>query len=155
MPFDAAARAINGAGRERQEHRFRIAWKRCAAVVLVAIAFAACDAGPEPYANAKQVVGAMADAGIPCAHFEAGDAAAPLAEGESLMQDRGTCSIDGEDVLIATFRSSADRADWVAVGGLLGSVAMGPNWIATSRSGKVITDVVDALDATRPAGTST
>jgi hypothetical protein len=134
----------------RRGRRFLTACKRCGVALLAALTFAACDTEPESYASAKQVVGAMADAGLACTDFKAGGSA-PTAEAESLTEESGTCSIEGEDVVVATFGSPADRDDWVAVGRLLGPVAMGPNWIATSRSKETVTEIVDALDAARPA----
>jgi hypothetical protein len=94
----------------------------------------------------------MPDAGIDCVGFEAGGDATPrVADAKALVEGRGTCSIEGERVLVATFENSADRADGVAVGGLLGPVAVGPNWVATSRSEKVVAHIVEALDATQHA----
>ena len=137
----------------RRGRRFLTRSKGCGVALLAALTFAACDTEPESYASAKQVVGAMADAGLACTGFDAGGGA-PTAEAKSLTEERGTCSLEGEDVFVATFGSSADRDDWIAVGRLLGPVAAGPNWIATSHSKETVTDIVDALDATQPAETT-
>jgi hypothetical protein len=130
-----------------------LATRRTVAVVLVALVVTACESGPESYASARQVVRAMADADVQCASFESGNGIpAPVGGRRSLVEGRGVCSIDGQPVVIATFDNAEDRADWVAVGKLLGPVAVGPNWVATSRSGKVVAEIAEALEATHERG---
>ena len=122
--------------------------KRLIALVLVAFASGGCASEPESFATVRQVVTAMRDAGIDCAGLNTvAEPRTRSAGRRSLLKQRGVCSVDGESVVIGTFEDSDRRADWLAVGGRLGPVAVGPNWVATSRSGKVVAQVVDALDA--------
>ncbi|MDP9066892.1 MAG: hypothetical protein M3N53_00910 [Actinomycetota bacterium] len=118
----------------------------CCAVLLLA----GCDSDAATYDDAAAVVDAMAEAEIVCEGLETTTEFSD-AEHESLVTERGLCTVDGEPLVITMFANAEDRDDWVAVGRLLGSVAIGPNWVASSRSEETIARIAEALDATRPA----
>ncbi len=119
--------------------------------LIAALFLVGCDGGTEPFPDARAVVDAMTQEGIPCQGL-ATTTEFSQAEYESLVTERGLCSVDGEPVVITMFANAEDRDDWVAVGRLLGSVAIGPNWVVSSRSEETVDQVAEALDATRPAG---
>ncbi len=116
----------------------------CAPVMLFA-----CDGGTDRFEDSQAVVAAMAEEGIECEGLETTTEFSE-AEHESLVAERGLCAVDGEPVVITMFANAEDRDDWVAVGRLLGSVAIGPNWVVSSRSEPTTAEIANALDATRP-----
>lgn len=118
--------------------------------VVAAVLLVGCDDGTESFEGAQAVVDAMAEEDIACEGLET-TTEFSQAEYESLVTERGLCAVDGEPVVITMFANAEDRDDWVAVGRLLGSVAIGPNWVVSSRSDEVVDAVAKALGATRPS----
>lgn len=122
--------------------------------VVAAVLLVGCDDRTESFEGAQGVVDAMAEKDIACEGLET-TTEFSRAEYESLVTERGLCAVDGEPVVITMFANVEDRDDWVAVGRLLGSVAIGPNWVVSSRSEETIKQVAAALDATRPTDDQT
>ncbi len=122
--------------------------------VVAALLLVGCDDGTQSFAGAQAVVDEMAEEDIACQGLETTTEFSE-AEYESLVTERGLCAVDGEPVVITMFANAEDRDDWVAVGRLLGSVAIGPNWVVSSRSEETIQQIATALDASRPADDQT
>ncbi len=119
--------------------------------LLLLLPFVACDSASETYPSADAVAAAMQDEDINCEGLETTtEFSDATAEHESLVKERGVCTVDGETTVITLFENAEDRDDWVAVGRLLGSVAIGPNWVVSSRSEQVVDEIAQALDASRP-----
>lgn len=122
-------------------------------LVAAALVMTGCDAETPSYERAEEVATAMSEADIECQGLETTtEISTTNAEHESLVKERGLCEVDGEAVVITMFANAEDREDWVAVGGLLGSVAVGPNWVVSSRSEPVVAEIAEALDASRAEG---
>ncbi len=124
-------------------------------VVVAAALLVGCDDGTQSFDGAQAVVDAMAEEDIACEGLETTTEFSSEAEYESLVTERGLCAVDGEPVVITMFANAEDRDDWVAVGRLLSSVAIGPNWVVSSRSEETIEEVASALDAARPTDDQT
>ena len=117
----------------------------------LAVVLASCGAEARPYGSPRQIVTAMANAGLDCEGLESAPFSSMSDDSyRSLVAERGVCRVGGRLVVITTFASAQDREDWVAVGGLLGPLAVGPNWAVSSRSGGIVTDIAEALDAPAP-----
>lgn len=114
----------------------------------LAMLLAACDSGPQSYDGPEQVVSALSEEGITCDDLDV-RSGSELTQDErpSLVKERGSCSVGSEQVTIVTFADEGDRDDWIAVGQLLGPVAVGPDWVVTSRSSDLVRDIADRTGA--------
>lgn len=122
--------------------------KKLLLMIAIATSLGACGQDPVAYDGVGELAEALAASGHSCDEFEVEEAAAPEATGhESLLDERGTCSIDGESITLLTFDKTEHRDDWLAVGRQLGPVAVGPNWVVTAGSQETIAEVAEALNA--------
>jgi hypothetical protein len=126
--------------------------KNWTVILSVAGVLGACGSTPEPYATADAVAAGMNDAGVDCEGFATTEAPQEVPrEHESLVEEQGVCAVGGETITIRTFEDEEARDDWVAVGGkVVGSLAVGPNWVVAGRSEALIEDIAEALDAVPP-----
>lgn len=121
-------------------------------LVALLVAFGACSDEPESYEDVEAVVEAMEEEGIECEDLETTTEFGP--EADSLVAERGFCVVDDDRVVVSMFENAADRDDWVAVGKLLGEVAVGENWVVGSDSQELTEEIASELDATIPQGPS-
>ena len=125
-------------------------WQISVAAFGVVGLLSACDMHARAYSDPGQVVRSLESADIHCRDLATAVRAPSSSSHRSLVRESGTCSVSGQRVVIATFSSTSDRDNWVAVAGALDPVAIGPNWAVTSRSAAVVADIAEALKATRP-----
>lgn len=122
--------------------------KKSLAAVALTMTLVSCDPRPDPYERPQEVVRAMANADLSCEGLQVTTAStAPDTAHDPLIKERGVCSVDGEEVVVITFATAQDRDNWVAVGGLIEAVVVGPNWVATSDSDQLLDEVARALNA--------
>lgn len=121
--------------------------KKSLVTVALMMTLVSCDPQPEPYERPQEVVRAMAKADLPCEGLQVTTASgAPDTGHDPLIKERGVCSVDGEEVVVITFGSAQDRDNWVAVGGQIDAVVVGPNWVATSDSDQLLDEIARALN---------
>lgn len=122
--------------------------KKSLAAVALVMTLASCDPRPQTYESPQQVVRAMANADLSCEDLEITTASSTPDTGhDSLIKERGVCSVDGVEVVVITFGSAENRDNWVAVGGLIEAVVAGPNWVAISDSDQLLDEIARALNA--------
>lgn len=123
--------------------------RKAACLIVLVMVFGACSSSAETYEDVEAVVEAMEDEGIQCDDLETTDEFGN--ESDALVTERGICLVGKDRVVVSMFENDEDREDWVAVGKLLGKVAVGENWVVGSDSQEIVEEVADKLGATLPA----
>jgi hypothetical protein len=115
----------------------------------------ACSGKPAAsYAGTDKIAHALNANGVACTGFVAstrgghstvGAAARAPKGAKPLVQEAGTCSHDGDTMLLFTFKTTALRDRWLTLGKLYGSVVVGPNWTVTTHSKELADRVSGAI----------
>jgi hypothetical protein len=134
--------------------------KRVLVLGALLVVFAGCTQEAASYEGAQEVTSAMQEEGVACDDLVVTDGTPEATTEEtsrvdSLLIERGVCTVGDEPVVISMFVNEEDRDNWVAVGQLLGPVAVGKNWVVSSDSEDLVGRVAEALNATVPAGEAT
>jgi hypothetical protein len=134
--------------------------KRVLVLGALLVAFAGCTQEAASYEGAQEVASAMQAEGLLCEELVVTDGTVEATTEEtsqvdSLLIERGVCTVRDEPVVISMFATEEDRDNWVAVGQLFGPVAVGKNWVVSSDSADLVGRVAETLNATVPAGEAT
>ena len=107
------------------------------AAIGLALLLASCSPGPESYKDVDAIVTAMGEADLACDEV-------PSEPPGDIVRDQGTCRTGGSEHDIFVFEDEKARDRWLVVGGGIGEVVVGPNWVVVP--GEDADDVADALD---------
>jgi hypothetical protein len=114
-------------------------------IVLVAAAAllaTACSQPAQHFDSTDAVVAEFGRQGLDCA------ASASLGAAR-LVDENAKCRIGNEDVQILIFKDEAALGRWLPLGGTLGNLVVGPNWVVRARSSSLADSVANALGGER------
>ena len=97
-------------------------WIGTAIAVIAVVAVSGCGRQATSYETPRALAAALAEADIPCASLQAGAEV-------KLVESSATCRSGAADLGLFVFSSQQQRDRWLLVGGQLGPVAVGPNWV--------------------------
>lgn len=136
-------------------HLYPVIVKRILLACFLLVFGVACSEDAASYESASALVAALEEEDIRCENLEiddevSGDAPPEAGNIDSLLAERGVCEVDGDALVVSMFDNASDKDNWVAVGQLVGPVAVGENWAVSSDAAALVARVADALGAEVP-----
>lgn len=90
--------------------------------LVAALALVSCSPEPETYGDVNAVAAALEEADLSCVEVST----SPPGD---IVRDQGTCKAAGSEHDIFVFADEDARDRWLEIGGGLGEVVVGPNWV--------------------------
>jgi hypothetical protein len=113
-----------------------------AALIAITALTPACAQSAQQYRSADAVVAEIDRQGLQC------DGMSSLGQAR-LVDENARCKIGSEDVQILVFKDEAALARWLPLGGTLGNLVVGPNWVIRAESSSLADSVAHALGGER------
>jgi hypothetical protein len=105
---------------------------------LCVVLLGACSTGGQSYSSVRSVATALESNDLAC------DNLTPLADAR-LVSDNATCSAGQNEIQILTFKNQEMLAKWLPLGGHLGNLIVGQNWVVRAPSSEMASRIHDAL----------